>query len=97
MSQIEVTEPITKVLKLIVDDQHKRSVGGRGNIRAPPPQARRDAMVQSISRATVYAGSEAPCCRSMVPTSRGRFNSTYPLLLLEGSAHEFDSQSRAER
>lgn len=34
--QIEV-KPITVVLKLIVDDQHERSVGGRRDVHAPPP------------------------------------------------------------
>src|SRR5207245_115236 len=57
MPQIEIAEPITIVLKLIMDDQHERSVGGRRDVYAPPPQQRADAVVQSMSGATIISSS----------------------------------------
>ena len=46
--QVEVAEPITVVLKLIVDDQRERSVDRRGDIHASASQRREDAMVQRL-------------------------------------------------
>src|SRR5437763_13425545 len=53
MSQIDVPKPVTMVLKLVVDDQHERLVGWRGNMDPPPPQLRRRAETKTMSPITV--------------------------------------------
>lgn len=59
--QVEVAEPISIVLKLIMDNQHKRLVDGRRDIHASASQRRRYAMVQRMPEALIEARRTWSC------------------------------------